>query len=70
MKGILKLEGFFLLGVALSISSCGSEPDIPSAADSALPNVSHDSVPSAPESGEGAPLVRPGDMPANSYQPQ
>jgi hypothetical protein len=68
MKGKLKVESVILIVAALFISSCGTEPDLPSASDSALPIPPQ--APSAPESGEGAPLVRPGDMPANSNQPQ
>jgi hypothetical protein len=64
------LESLLLVGVALLISSCTSGPDLPSASDSALPSPPSDSAPLAPESGESAPLVRPGDIPATSDQSQ
>jgi hypothetical protein len=68
MKGKLKIESVILIAAALLISSCGSEPDLPSASDSVLPTPPQ--APTAPESGEGGQLVRPGDAPANSGQAQ
>ena len=67
MKGFLKLDSILFMAIVLAISSCESQGDLPSAADSALPNPA--STGQAPASGAGEPIAKPDGVLPNGGQP-
>jgi len=71
MKGILKLDSIVFVAIVLAISSCESQEDLPSAADSALPSSSQNpaSTGQAPASGAGEPIAKPDGVLPNGGQP-